>query len=245
MTVGTDGNRNYLRDAKGGEFNLGTASVLDVALAGTESPQEARDVAKTFLDSGEVTFTADMDKVDELLQPVRPRYASNYLSPEPPVDNMAQDPLSQATKQAITNIEREISLLEASAKDNKGLTADQASSTIKGLKAIIAEMRSPGGSIAGKDQSDNSTYYKLGSEGSKVEDIFQKMSATSERIRKLASEGRKFNHKKALQDVYEVTMGVTGLLDNPDLKAVGPEVEKLASRADQIHSLFFPGKQGG
>lgn len=249
VTIGTDGFCDYLRvdEAK---YNLGAVSVLKLVTETSADIWEAKDTVEAFLRDGEATFAADLDRVDELCAPARPRFAfqwdwsapprpeSKHLSPE--TVYMAHDPLSDATKQGIANIEREIGLLEQSARDNKGITADQAKSTVAVLKKIIGEMRSPGGSIAGKDQSDNSTYYKLGAEGEQIEGVFTKMHKTADKIRALSAAGKNFNAKRALDDVYEVTTGVTALLDTPDLATVTPEIQKLASRADHLHGLFFP-----
>jgi hypothetical protein len=113
--------------------------------------------------------------------------------------------------------------------------------------------------IKSPDQSKNETYYNLGEpkvETAKLsydvfkannelaEAIVDKIASTAAKIDGLVKAGRKFNAAKARLDLHEVSAKVAGILGDTDLTAewIRSDLEKLASRADQLHGLFANAK---
>lgn len=78
-------------------------------------------------------------------------------------------------------------------------------------------------------------------------EILAKLEETDTRIDSLVKLGRKFNAGKAKNDLHAVVSKVAGILRDVDLTQpwVRSDLDKLAARATELHTLFMPKKQGG
>jgi hypothetical protein len=149
-------------------------------------------------------------------------------------------------------IERHINALdEAASKKASNLAAG-----VDHLIRLATKIKTP-------NQSKNETYYGLGSPevfevGDKVaslsidthegnialaNQILATAEETVEKIDTLAKAGRPFSASRAKADVHTVTKKVASIL-RTDLTAswVREDLTKLASRAQEIHSLFVNAK---
>lgn len=248
MTIGTDGVTDWVRTPDGLRYNLGTISAL--RFVSTCAPRRA--VQKTldsFLTYKEAMVSVDEGKMWDLLAPRRARWSSSM---NPLCAPYNQETTMDSISTDLTAIETHIAILkEASAKKASNL-----SSGVAYLVKLAGKIKSP-------NQSTNSTYYNLGAPdvhvvGDKVagltydtvkanSDLATAITAKAEEtvstIDKLASTGRKFNASRAKADVLAVSSKVAGIVST-DLSAswVKSDLTKLASRMDEIHSLFAKAK---
>lgn len=77
-----------------------------------------------------------------------------------------------------------------------------------------------------------------------AEDVLVKAKATVATIDKLASAGKRFNHRAAKADVAKVANRVASICEKTALTEewVAEDLSKLASEASRLHGLFHPAK---
>lgn len=115
------------------------------------------------------------------------------------------------------------------------------------------------GKIKSPNQSKNETYYNLGEpkvETAKLSydlhkanaDLAEKIIVTVEKtasvIDRLVAAGKRFNSVQAKLDLHAVSSKVAGITRDVDLTVpwVRDDLQKLAARADHLHSLFANAK---
>jgi hypothetical protein len=150
------------------------------------------------------------------------------------------------------------------------LARKAASGQTDGIETVRQDFIKAANKIKSPNQSKNQTYYNLGepkvdvaptakSAGEKLAyDVLQENSTvageilacleeTNDRVDTLVQAGKKFNASKAKQDLHAVSTKVAGILRDADLTQswVQADLAKLASRAQEIHAIFAPKKQGG
>ena len=169
----------------------------------------------------------------------------------------------------------ELQIIEASlsqAEKILGVLARQAASgQTRGIDTVRQDFIKAANKIKSPNQSKNQTYYNLGepqvevaptakSAGAKLAyDVLQDNSTvageilacleeTNDRVDALVTAGKRFNASRAKQDLHAVSTKVAGILRDADLTQswVKTDLTKLASRAMEIHGIFFSkGQQGG
>jgi hypothetical protein len=260
VTLGSDGNTDWVQTPDGQKFTLGTVSVAQFVtkLSGGRS----RSVLDQFLKAGTAMISVDPDRMWDLLKPVRAVRANGSFMPSPTIEerNPMHDSDFQAIEAALTDAEKLLGTLSQKV----------ATGQVAGIDAVAKEFVTAAGKIKSPNQSKNQTYYGLGEpkvevaptaksaglrlaydvlqENSTVAgEILANLEETNGRIDTLVKEGKKFNAAKAKEDLHEVSVKVAGILRDVDLTQswVHDDLTKLSGRAEQIHGLFFPGKQGG
>ncbi len=259
VTIGTDGVTDWVSTPDGQRFNLGAVSALNL-VARTVQKGLAKHILNEFNRHGEVMASVDEDQLWELLAPKRARWSSDVSSSMPPhraEPSQRKESTMNTLSDDLQVIERHVSALDQAASRK----ATNLGEGVQLLVKLANKIKSP-------NQSKNETYYNLGAPevhevGDKTAskkttglsfDIYEgnlnlanQILATAEetvgKIDVLAEAGRPFNAAKAKLDVHEVTVKVAGILKT-DLTAswVRDDLVKLASRANEIHSLFASAK---
>jgi hypothetical protein len=247
VTIGSDGVTDWVRTPDGQRFNLGPISALRF-VSSLVSRSQAKRTLNTFLGSGEAMLSVDEDRMWALLAPRRATFTAHVSS----------SMTSQERKgETMSTIAEDLSAVET----HIAALNEAASKKASNLGSGVEQLFKLAGKIVSPNQSKNKTYYNLGAP--KVEevksaglsfDVFQANTElantilatteqTAQRIERLASTGRKFNASKALSDVRSVSSKVAGILA-VDLTAswVRGDLEKLASRADELAGLFASAK---
>lgn len=271
VTLGTDGNTDWVRTPDGQKFSLGSVSVLSfvtrLALGGKSQARRALD---DFLHGKEVMVRVDDDMMWEMLAPRRSRWAA--------ADSfMAQLAETSAERgNGTMTIAKDLGILESHVQklhqaSEAGVPKEKMQ---EGFDILLRLAKS-------LDQSDDSAYYGLGTpdvhgagdpkpEVSTVEDvneakvagtqklaydvykannktatdILDKMEAVNARIDELVTAGKKFNSKRAKVDIHSVTSKVASIVNDVDLTTpwVADDLQKLSAEADRLHGIFFPGE---
>ena len=210
VTVATDGFRDYVDLPDGRQVNLGSVSVLKLITSLVKGDTFCRRALDAFLKKGRTVISVDIGALEELLKPKRSRWAS-YEDPFIPIVSqqlrrgMSMDPdlaQSEAIKSQIAEIEKQIALIEQTAKEHaSGSQSDQQlSGSIDSLRSLITELgKEP------KGQSDNGAFYfKLGAlEGTLAQ--FEKASSVTD------EEFKAF--ELIVSSLSEVAMGKTAAVD--------------------------------
>lgn len=258
ITIGTDSFVDWVQTPDGRKYTLGPVSVLNLIL-GLVPLHEAKKVLKEFLSNKQVLISADLDKMWDLLPFHRARYSTdnnsfvnssscNLIPPKggsKEANKMAIDIVTKgAIERQIAVIEKELSNLQAS-----GMPKGMLSSQVEALKGMIAKMQEtpPYG-----DQSKNKDFYTktasyeiFKANTGMVERIKDRLSATNSRIEDLVAQGKKFNSKRAKEDLGKIACQLAEMTQNVDLAHswVSEDLEQLAEQADQMGDLFEPKQQ--
>jgi hypothetical protein len=257
VTIGTDGNTDWVKTPDGFRYNLGPVSVLRF-VSNLVNGRAARKVLEGFLSNGEAMTNVDEERMWTLLAPHRARWSSEDVSPSMSSEEWAHATSSPRNSTMNTfhddliAIERHIQALTEAASKKASNLADG----VQHLTKLAGKIKSP-------NQSTNSTYYNLGTAkvhevGDKVaglsfdvmvenqeiaNGILAKAASTVEKIEKLAAAGRKFNASQAKADLKEATTKASGILTTDLTQSwVKADLTKLAARVDQIHGLFANAK---
>lgn len=262
VTLGTDGNTDWVRTPDGQQFNLGSVSALvfvtKLALGGSRS---AREALNGFLQGKEVVLRVDDDKMWELLAPRRSLWAADSFIPS--------DHCKQGT--GVMTIDKDLAALEGhiQALTKAAATDVPAQKMAEGVD-ILARLAQK----VLADQSDNSTYYGLSrsvyeagtgpepdvtdvaevdavkfaandiykTNSELATQILDQMEAVDGRIDNLVTAGKEFNSRQAKTDIHQVTRRIANITNDVDLTApwVTDDLQKLAARAEYLHGLFFP-----
>lgn len=175
VTLGTDGLSDFVLLSDGTKYMLGSVSPLRFVVETVSGSYACRSALDTFLAKGKAMFTADLDRMWELLKPKRARWSTLADPLIPPSDRTpfarqgtTMADADQWTKEAITNqiarIEGQISTLQQHAKEASpgSISSTMMQSDIQGLRDMVAWLRRP--SPYG-NQSQNGTYYGLPNQG--------------------------------------------------------------------------------
>ena len=267
VTLGTDGNIDYVETPDGVRYALGTTSVLQIVaklVAGTRHRREALDL---YNKEGQAVVVLDLDAMFDLLAPKRARWAAtDSLIPdanrEAPPRGEPMNPKT-AFENRLAFIEYQVATL------NKGPNRKAAYD----LQKAVASISLPNFG----DQSDNSSFMSLGqpkvdtvedpgaytpppnvthplgktasfaalqTNMNLAEEIVENVAETDAKIDALVTAGRKFNASKAQADLHSIIANLTGIMSQVDLAEpwVQDDLSKLANRAAEIHALFAPAK---
>lgn len=147
VTLGTDGNTDWVRTPDGQKFNLGSVSALSFVTKLALKGGDARKALDGFLRGEEVLLRVDDDKMWDLLAPRRSRWAADSFIPS---DHRKRGTGTMTISKDLEVLENHIRGLQAAAK----------------AKASPKKMRE-GASILGRlvnrvaSQSDDSVYFGL------------------------------------------------------------------------------------
>ena len=254
VTVGTDSNTDWVMTPDGQKFTLGPTSVAKFLASLSDRP--LRRSLDQFLMSGETMVSVDLERMWEVLKPVRARFgvAGPFMtSPSREGRNPTHD--FKAFEASLVQAEKALGLLS-----QKVVAGDAA-----GIRAAKQAFMVVANKIKSPNLSKNETYYNLGepkvevaptakAAGMKLAyDVLQENSTiageilatleeTNDKVEALVTAGRKFNAAKAKTDLHQVSTKVAGILRDVDLTQpwVRGDLDKLAARADQLRGLFFP-----
>lgn len=270
ITIGTDGATNWVKTPDGQRYNLGSVSVLSfvtkLALGGN---REAKRVLKDFLLGEEVMLRVDDERMWNLLAPRRVRWAADSFIPRDQqgtgtmtidTDLAALERHVQMLNKAAGKVSPEkmaegVSILVRLAGEIKSPNQSK-NDTYYGLKPDLFEV----GDAAPKPFEVGDPMPKVETaKAASVDDlnidvyeansklatqILNRMEAVDQRIDQLVTAGKKFNAARAKADIHAVTSKVASIVSDIDLTTpwVKADLQKLATRAGQIHGLFFPKK---
>jgi hypothetical protein len=130
------------------------------------------------------------------------------------------------------------------------LARKAASGQTNGIETVRQDFIKAANKIQSPNQSKNQKLaYDVLQENSTVAgEILACLEETNDRVDTLVQAGKKFNASRAKQDLHGVSTKVAGILRDADFTQswVQADLNKLASRANAIHGIFFSkGKQGG
>ncbi len=265
VSVGTDGFTNWVRLPDGQKFNLGPIPVTSfVAKLGVDY-QQSRLVLDAYLRDGEAMLRVDEGRMWSLLTPRRTRWASNdgpFMASDPRTTRKG----TMATiRDDLRALEQHIAALNSAAgkvsaaKMQEGLgilgkLAQKIKSPNQSENATYYNLGAPDvhevGDAAPKpvtvtaSSEPRLTFDVVQANNDTAQQILAKAEQTIEKIDKLAAAGKKFNAAKAKADIHAVTTKVAGILKSTDLTAswVEGDLQKLASRVDQLHGFFAPAR---
>lgn len=247
VSIGTDGNTDWVKTPDGQKFSLGPVSVLDFVTKLSRSSGMARVTLDRFLRGEEAMLPVNEDRMWEILSPQKPRWAADsFISADQrllPLNERQTMGTIQTDLLAAENIIQQLNKLASESKIDAKLVGQLIQAT---------------GKIKSPNQSKNQTYYGLSStveaaasdDGLEsttylanmevAEDILKKAKETVSTIDRLAAEGKKFNSVQAKADVLKVTSRVASICDQTELVEswVGGDLQKLAKRSDELHALF-------
>jgi|SRR5688572_3849265 len=258
VTVGTDGLRDWVQTPDGQRFTLGPVSVLSFVARLVRDTKVARKALHQFLKTGETLLSVDDDHMWALLAPAASRWAAGpFMSPD------EGDPSFR--KANMSTIREDLSALRKFVGHLNALASlgEQDPQAVQDLLRLANKIKSP-------NQSKNDTYYNLGTpkvfevgdaapkphtvQASELSfdvyaenmrlarGILDKAGRTVATIDRLAKQGKRFNAARARADVAAVTTKVASICSQTELTEswVRTDLTKLASRTDQLHSLFHP-----
>jgi hypothetical protein len=133
-----------------------------------------------------------------------------------------------------------VEALDKAAANNASNLAEGVQHLIKLAKSIQAEQADLQEEPKEEDKTASSLAYDTYAANSELADqILTASEEVVDKIDSLVEAGRKFNAAKARKDVLAVTSKVAGIL-RTDLTAswVREDLTKLASRAEELHTLF-------
>jgi len=238
VTVGTDGNTDWVKLPNGEKLTLGAVSVARFLGALTRQP--LRKSLDSFLLYGETTASVDLDQMFDLLKPIRVRLADGSFIPSLG-QTSTRNPMNEllAIEASISQAEKILGVLARKA----------ASGQTNGIETVRQDFIKAANKIQSPNQSKNQLAYDVLQENSTVAgEILACLEETNDRVDTLVQAGKKFNASRAKQDLHGVSTKVAGILRDADFTQswVQADLNKLASRANAIHGIFFSkGKQGG
>lgn len=262
ITVGTSGYADWIEMPDGRRFLLGPVSILDVVRKSAVKKHDVQRVLETVLQDGRAMYIADMDRLEPLFEVHRSRWANDislitdgertHCTTSGEMSNF--DPsYKDAVRAQIGEIEKQIALLNTKLRDSEGgsLSEQMMRDDIENLRSLVQELRNP----PTDGQNDNSAFYGLpepktasyevlDANSTMVEEILDKVSATSNKVDHLAALGKPFNADRAKGDLYRIASRVTEIVRDVDLanEWVSEDLSKLASEADYIYGLFADAK---
>lgn len=267
VTLGTDGLSDFVHLSDGTKYMLGAVSPLRFVVETVSGSHAVRSALDTFLAKGHAMFTADLDRMWELLKPKRARWSA-FASPLiPPSDRTSFTPRQgtpmaddQWTKEAITNqiarIEGQISTLQQHAKEASpgSISSDMMKNDIEGLRSLVALLRRP--SPYGNQGLNSSAYGLKGASAGtpsyehfkantqSAADIIASVDDANTKIDQLVTAGRRFDAPRAKQDLHKIASKTAEIMQNVDLGQpwVQGDLAELAKQASDIHGLFANAK---
>lgn len=259
VTVSSDGNRDYVTLPNGERKILGTISILQLITEVTPHLRQARRILDEYLEKGAVMLSADLDKMDALFTPKRPKFSTIALMSDS--DRTGREQLLGKTMMKAF-LDR-LACVETAVEGLSGLTGQPANEvTLKTASTKFESVRKLVGSLEGllvaqEEQSPAEEQQKeatapiatpsvdsLQNNASLADEVLASVSATDAKITQLVTAGRKFNASAARSDLYSIVTKVAEILDNVDLAQpwVANDLTALANEASRIHSLFESAK---
>lgn len=253
VTLGTDGTTDWVRTPDGQKYNLGSVSALSfvtkLVLGGN---REAKLALDRFLQGKEVILRVDDDKMWDLLTPRRTRWATDSFMPS---DHRKQGTRIMTIKEDLGALEAHVQKLKqaAEARVSAAKMAEGVSILVRMASAIDIKASDD---VPEEDDSSEEEDVKVASQTRLAYDIHKanselatqildKMELINDRIDYLVIAGKRFNATRAKADIHTVTSKIAGIVNDVDLTVpwVTEDLQKLAARADQLHRLFFVGRQ--
>lgn len=273
LTISTDGIRDFIEVPGGVKYTLGYIPASKAVSMLAAGGREARQALDAFLERGEGSFMGDPQRIELLFSRRPPVLAKALISRTDRIPiarertTMAgnDDAMKAAIAAQVDNIERQIALISAKAKEASpgSITDGVLKDEVQKLRDLISWLRRP--SPYG-DQAKNDTFYGLGKgltaaeqeqqaeeqEGQKqasttlkantvtAKHILSTVEATNETIDRLVTAGKKFNSVKAKLDLHRIASQVQNIVSTVDLSVpwVGNDLTDLSKRADEINGLF-------
>ena len=268
VTIGTDGNIDYVETPDGVRYALGTTSVLQVVSKLVKGQRHRREALDLFNKQGEAGVLLDVDAMFAMLIPKRARWAAtDPLIPDAnrdaPLRGDPMNPTFEQVKMRLAHIEKQVETL------SKGPNPE----VLGNLQKAVASISLPHPGDQGKNDAwyitappkvdtveDPGAYtppadvtHPLGKTASflalqgnmkMAEEILQHVAETDEKIDALVTAGRKFNASKARADLHGVVATLTNMMTQVDMAQpwVSDDLSKIAKRCDELHALFASAK---
>lgn len=265
VTVGTDGVTDWVKLPTGQRLSLGPVSVLSFVTKLAQGGRMAKRTLDEYLRNREAMLSVDEERMWAVLAPRRRRWATDddgsFIAPDQRTTISSGDETMETINQHLTDIETHLQAMDRAAaagaspekmKEGWGILCKLAGkikspsspqdATYFGLGHTVAAAQDPaevGGHVEGL------TFDMYAANNELANEIIAKAEETKEAIdRAAAKHGPKFAASKARQDLHAVTSKVAGILNSTSLTEpwVIEDLQKLATRNDQLHSLFFPKK---
>lgn len=266
VTIGTDGNIDYVETPDGVRYALGTTSVLQLISKLVTGQRHRREAVEAYNKVGEAMVLLDLEAFFDLQAPIRARWASNSsLFPEPdrdaplrgtPMDTASFIKRLACCEQQVAQLnqaptpEGQTALIEAVASISLPNFGDQSkNNAFNGLgQPKVDTLEDPGAwtppASVTHPLGKSASFQTLQANMAMAEGIVEKVNQTDEKIDALVTAGRKFNASKARNDLHTIVATLVSMLKqvDPAQPWVTAELQKLEAQASDIHGLFAPAK---
>lgn len=225
VTIGTNGQKDWVQLPDGQKFSLGPVSVLSFVSKLTRSSKVAQRTLNAFLKKGEALLSVDDDRMWALLAPHRARWATGPFMPrdrEGPTSMIDM----RGTFEDLTAIRRVVGHLNALASRGQ-----QDPGAVNRLIRVGCTLAPP---VEGPSSDSHDELMRL------AKGIVERASITATRIGCLVAEGKRFDASRARADLAAVTTRVASLCSSTQLTEgwVREDLLKLARRSAELHGLF-------
>lgn len=158
--------------------------------------------------------------------------------------SQGEDPLSKASVQAeITGLRAQVAAIHLT--DFGDQSKNDAFVGLGQPKVdTVEDGYTPPASVSSPKTAQDGSFATLQENTAIAETIHEQVTATAEKVAKLVSAGKKFNHVKANQDLHAVESRLASLLSAVDLGVpwARKELDTLAVQANHLHGLFASAK---
>ena len=250
VTIGTDGNSDYVQLSDGVRYMLGSVSILKFVTELSQGVTSSRHALSTFMSDKKAMLTVDLDRMHELLAPRRPRHSSVIKPLIKSSDWISQESDHKRILMADTSLAQQISKIEGHvatlmARPKSASTSPETLSLltedVKGLVAsITASEEEEAGENQRVEQGKEASFDTLSANAELAETILACVDESNTTIDRLASEGKRFDAPKAKQDLHRIASKVSEIAQNVDLAQpwVKKDLAFLAKHASEIHDIF-------
>lgn len=265
VTVGTDGNIDYVETPDGVRYALGTTSVLQLISKLVTGQRHRREAVEAYNKAGEAMVLLDLDAFFDMQAPVRARWAcDSFISSTDRDDPLRGTPMNTADfvkrlaccEQQVSQLnqaptpEGQTALIEAVASISLPNFGDQSKNdAFNNLgQPKVDTVEDPGAytppTSVTHPLGKSANFQTLQTNMAMAEGIVEKVNQTDTKIDALVTAGRKFNASKARNDLHTIVATLVSMLKqvDPAQPWVTAELQKLDRQASEIHGLFAPAK---
>lgn len=262
VTLGTDGNIDYVETPDGVRYALGTTSILQVVAKLVQGQRHRRTALDLFNQEGQAVVLLDVDAMFEMLAPRRSRWSSatslirpsnreaalpvKRISPSQGVSQGEPMNLKVAFDQKLSFIEQQVQILSQGANPAaaRRLRVAAAGILLHDMEPVetpsVAAPEPAVAYVAPATLGKTASFSTLQGNMKLAEEIVGLVGETDDAIDRLVTAGRQFNASMARADLHNVVASLTDMMRQVDLAEpwVTGDLTDLAKRASDIHSLF-------
>jgi hypothetical protein len=252
VTLGTDGTRDWVKTPDGRTYLTGHISMAKLVGSLAGSTREAKIALDEWLAGHETMLSVDSDRMAELFQPARPKWAHGSLIGALLVGTEMDDTKIASLTQAVLGAQEALRDLSVKAASLVEPTPEEQAVRLATLQVAFNQtvakvaQELPEGQEEAKAASQEAPEEVQEDQQAKTAALrFQlhkalvKLSMTDAMIGELTQERKRFNHLKAKTDVGRLVSRIASITSsNQDL--TGESVGELVASTDRLYGLFFP-----